>query len=286
MKLKKRLSMILTTISPKLNSYFLYTFLLHKILHLKNPERFSEKLMYLKLYEYNNNDLITKCCDKYAVREYIKEKGYEALLCKLYGVYESAEEIDFSVLPDSFALKCNHGCDYNIIVRDKNTLDIEKTKKQLNDWLKEDYWKVFSEFNYKNIERKIICEEYLENEKDSDLDDYKIYCFNGVASYVMLCAKDEDNVRRFYFFDRDWKIQKFTSDSINHPEVKVEKMPQIEKMFDIATELCKPFKFVRVDFYLVKNKIYFGELTFTPSACLDRNRLDSTDRMFGKMLNI
>lgn len=286
MKLKTKISMFMSGISPILNSYILYRLFLHRNLHLKNPKRFSEKLMYLKLYEYDNNELVSKCCDKYRVREYIKEKGYEDILNRLYAVYDGVDEIDFNSLPESFVLKCNHGCSYNILCPDKKAIDVKEIKTQLNEWMQEDYWKVFAELNYRPIEKKIICEGFLKDENSDELVDYKFYCFNGKALYVMLCEVDDEGVRRFYFFDRNWQMQELTNDGIYHRDIKVNKPEHIEEMFEIAEKLSQPFKFVRVDLYYVNKTIYFGELTFTPSACLDRNRLEKTDVFFGELLRL
>ena len=131
-----------------------------KWLDWNHPKDINEKLMWLN--RFAPNSLKTKCADKYLVREYVKEKGLEDLLIPLLGVWDNADEIDFESLPDRFALKCNHGCGYNIICSNKSSLDIEQTKKTLNDWLKTDYSSILFELHYKDISRKIIGEEFIQ----------------------------------------------------------------------------------------------------------------------------
>ena len=171
----KRLYSMLSKVSPKLNSKILYFVKMKKKLNLKKPETFNEKIMWLKLNEYENNELITLCVDKYEVRKYVKKSGAEEILNDLISVYNTPEEINFDELPNQFVLKCNHGAGYNIICKDKNKMNFTKVKSVLNKWLKEDYWALSSEMQYKNVERKIICEKYLKSNNYQDLEDYKIY---------------------------------------------------------------------------------------------------------------
>ena len=125
-------------------------------LDLKNPRTFNEKLQWLKLYYYPQNDLAVKCADKYRVREYIKDKGYENTLVPLLGVWDNVEDIDWDSLPNKFVLKCNHGCAYNIVCNDKTEFDRIKAKKQLNKWLKEDFGAFNIEPHYSNIKKHKI----------------------------------------------------------------------------------------------------------------------------------
>ena len=122
-------------------------------LDLKNPRTFNEKLQWLKLYYYPQNDLAVKCADKYRVREYIKDKGYENTLVPLLGAWDNVEDIDWDSLPNKFVLKCNHGCAYNIVCNDKTEFDRIKAKKQLNTWLKEDFGAFNIEPHYSNIKK-------------------------------------------------------------------------------------------------------------------------------------
>ena len=276
-----------TIISPKLNTKMHYKAIFKKPLDLENPQTLNEKVLWLKLNRYNKNPLVIKCADKYAVREYIKERGCEEILNDLINVYDSPEEIDWDALPDKFVLKWNFGAGMNIVCDDKSKLDKKATIKQLKKWGKCKYWLPHSEMQYKYAPKKIVCEKYLNDGNGKLPCDYKLYCFNGTAKYVFLCMERETGHTKFYFFDRDWNLCRLNKDSMNAPaDFKVEKPPFVDKLFEYAEKLSEPFPFVRTDFYIVGDKIYFGELTFTPSGGLDAKRPEETDLMFGKMLDI
>lgn len=286
-KIKMIMKKIIVTISPNIASRMLYRVAFNRKINLNNPITLNEKVMWLKLNTYYKNDLITKCADKYKVREYIEETGNGELLNILIGSWDKVEDIDWGILPDKFVIKCNHGAGYNLICKDKERLDIEKAKKTLNKWLREDYWKKFAETNYKYIPKKIICEEFLETDTGELPEDYKVYCFNGKATCVMVCTDRENGHPKFYYFNKNWDMLPYSTDALNATvDFKLEKPDGFEKMFEYAEKLAKPFPFVRVDFYLVHGKVIFGELTFTPAGALDSGRLESTDKILGESLNL
>lgn len=259
-----------------------YLILLNRKLHLKSPVTFNEKIHWLIHNDYPYNSLVIKCADKYAVREYIKEKGFSNLLTTLYGSWDNANQIDWSALPDKFVLKCNHGCAYNILCPDKNRLDKEKTVKQLNNWLKEDFGRFNLELHYSKIKKhKIICEEYL----GDCITDYKFFCFNGKAKFLY--------VSNNLIHDRQSKISYFDIDGTIMPNVRKdyaslgnEKFPLFyKKMLIDAEVLSKDFQFVRVDFFVTNNKYYFSELTFTPAGGFNNIPLEY-DFLWGNYLSI
>ena len=277
----------LSYISPKLNTELLFLRKFGRWPELKNPQTLNEKLLKLKLERYGKDRLVRCCADKYRVREFIKDRGCEEILNKLYGVYDKPEDIDFDELPDKFALKWNFGCGYNIICEDKSKLNKEAVIAQLKKWGKEDFWSYYSELQYRNVDKKIIAEEFI-GEDDGNLpEDYKFYCFNGNAYCLMLCEGRKEGWPKFYFLDRDYKLLRINRDSKEAPEDFYREKPAgIEEAFKIADKLSEGFPFVRVDLYLYKSQVRFGEMTFTPAAALDNKRLPETDLMFGKMLNI
>lgn len=283
----RSLMAVISNISPTLTSQIYYFSKFKKKINLKNPQTFNEKLMYLKLNEYEHNELITKCSDKYKVREYVKECGLENTLNDLLGVYNNANEIDFSKFPNQFVLKCNHASGFNIICEDKSQLNIEKTKKKLNKWLKTDYWKYVAEMQYKNVDKKIICEKYLKSKDENSIEDYKIYCFNGKPTICLVCIGRNLGKPKKFFFDQDWNLLKINKDSKElSNEYVIEKPANINEMYEYAKKLSKPFKFVRVDFYNYNGKVIFGELTFTPAGCTSTSYIDNWDQKLGEMLNI
>lgn len=280
----------LTRISPTLNTKVCYLFKFKKRIDLKAPKTLNEKISWLKLNTYNGNVLVKQCADKYRVREYIEKCGLEELLNPLYGVYTDVDNIKWDELPDSFALKLNVGCDRNIIVPDKSTLDINQTKEVMRSWLKDNtYWVDYSELQYKGVKPCILIEKYLGDRQTGALpEDYKFYCFNGSPEFVMLCVgREHEGHPKFYFFDKNWNLARINKDSKAAPEgFSIEKPACIDRLFEAATILSRPFPFVRADFYIVEGKPVFGELTFTPTAGMDTNRLPETDVMMGNMLEL
>lgn len=219
------------------------------------------------------------------MREYIEEKGLSHCLNKLVAVYDDSEEINWEALPEQFAMKWNFGCGYNIICSSKSKLDKKATKEQLKLWKKEPFWAYFSELQYRNVDKKLIVEEYIGNEDGTPPADYKFYCFDGNAYCVMVCVGREEGWPRFYFFDRDFCLLRINRDSKEAPEGFSLPRPEgLEEAFAIADRLSEGFPFVRVDLYLTDKGVRFGEMTFTPAAALDNKRLPETDLMFGSMM--
>lgn len=285
-KVYQSIRVILTSISPTLATKVIFRISKGRPLDLKNPRTLDEKISWLKLNTYYKNPLVSKCADKYAVREYIKTCGCPEILNELYGVYNSVEGIPWADLPDRFVLKWNMGCGCNIICADKNSLDIENARQLLSYWGKKKYYLSHAEMQYKYIPPRIICEKYLEV-LEGELPDYKFYCFNGEAKYVMVCLGRGQGHPQFYYYDREWNLLKLSEDAINAPaDFNLPKPDVIEEMFEYASKLSKPFPFVRADFYLVDGKIIFGELTFTPSGGIDSGRLPETDIALGRLVKL
>ena len=260
----------LTVISPKLNTEVTYRVKFGRKLNLVNPQTINEKVLWLKFNTYWENDTIKQCADKLRVRDYLEQRGFSHLLNGLIGAYEKVDDIDFSKLPNQFALKLNVGCACNIIVGDKSKLDIENAKKTMKKWLSANYWLGWSEMQYKGVKPCILIEEYLGDEDGTLPVDYKFYCMNGKATSVMVC-EDRDGVHhpKFFFMDKEWKKLPYTEEVFKYPDFQIEKPENMDKAFEVAESLAKEFPFVRVDLYIVKDKIYFGELTFTPAAGMD-----------------
>jgi hypothetical protein len=250
-------------------------------LNLKKPEDYNEKIQWLKIY--SDISLWTDLADKYRVREYVEGRGLGDILVKLYGVWKDAKNIDFDILPDKFVLKTNHGFGKIIIVNDKKALDKDYVVRLLNSWVKERYGLLSFEPHYWNIQRRIIAEELLVDDSmeghSNSLIDYKLFCINGEPQVIKVMYNREilrdgedlkTNARTFKTFtvDLDWKLRpdlvpaNFSKDwTLTLPKPKC-----LSEMISVARILSKPFPQVRVDLYEVKNKVYFGELTFTPGG--------------------
>ena len=179
-----------------------YHYITHHKLNLKNPVRYTEKLQYLRLYVYPKNPLVSKCAGRVGVREYIKEIGLEELLIPIYGVYDKFEDIDFDKLPDSFVMKCSHGCAMNYICYNKAKIDYDALKKQFNKWLKTNYGKKTVELHYSPIKPQIIIEKLmLDNGKLPT--EYKIHVFNGKAKSLYVVT-DRGHDIRYNNYYIDW----------------------------------------------------------------------------------
>ena len=256
-------------------------------LDLENPQTFNEKLQWLKLHDRRPE--YTIMVDKYKVRDYIADKLGEEYLIPLLGVWDDPDEIDFEALPDQFVLKCNHNSGTGMcICKDKSKLDIEKVKKELRKGLAQDYYLTGREWPYKNVPRKIICEQYMEDSSQKDsLTDYKFFCFNGVADCVMVCLDRFSGDTKFYFFDKNWKLKRMNIRGKNAPEgFTIPKPSCMDEMFRIAEQLSEGLSFSRIDLYECNGKIYFGEITFFPDSGFDANLLPETDQYFGEMIDL
>lgn len=263
-QIPKRILAAVTVISPTLSCYILYYSRMKTIPNLRNPKNFNEKMTVLKLRHYPNNKLVTLCSDKLGVRDYVKSKGYEYILNDLYGSYDNVDEISFDNLPQEFALKCTHGCAYNIICKDKNTLNVSDAKKQLGKWLNERYGYATQELHYTKIPPRIICEKYLCEDGKMPID-YKFFCFNGKVRSILVCSERETTLK-FNWFNTKWEEQLFSKASYRSKE-EIHPPKELDEMLKIAETLSKDFPFVRVDLYNPKGRIIFGELTFTPACC-------------------
>lgn len=257
-----------------------------RFLDLKNPRRFTEKLQLYKI-RYKN-PVLKKCIDKYLVREYIESKGLSGSLNELYGIYYKVDEIDFNNLPDKFVIKTtNGGGGINIILcKNKNEFDFENIKLQLKSWLKRKKSSGGREWAYTDQEPKVIIEKYLENEKNPEagITDYKFFCFNGKAEYVVVDIDRYTDHRR-NFYDMNWNYIDISSDCTNFGDT-YEKPAGFEEMKSVAAKLSEDFPFVRVDLYYLENLVIFGELTFYPWSGYVQFKPDSFDFELGSKLKI
>ena len=242
-----------------------YKLMMGKKLDLENPKTFNEKLQWLKLHDRNLE--YTKMVDKYEAKEYVANIIGKEYIIPTLGVWDKFDDIDFDALPNEFVLKPTHTSGNVFICKDKSKIDYKKLKKQVNKWLKRDYYKIHREWPYKNVKPRIIAEEYLENKDHTSIKDYKFYCFNGQADYVMICTGRETGHPKFYFYNKEWKFMRNMSNDGMKLEGKLEEKPiGIEKMFEIAEKLSQGIKFVRMDLYNVNEKIYFRRIYVFPSS--------------------
>jgi hypothetical protein len=254
-------------------------------LNLKNPKTYNEKLQWLKLN--NKNSFYPMLADKFAVKKYISEIIGDQYLVPLLGVYESVEEIDWDVLPDQFVLKCNHDSGSVVICKDKSSFDIKAAKQKLSRLIRNNTtYNTYREWPYKNIERRILCEKYMEDET-GELADYKFLCFSGEPKvmYVITERSSADPKTSFY----DMQFNPLNIIIINHAcKLKELSKPKgFDEMIRLAKILSRNILHIRVDFYEICGKVYFGELTFFPGSGLHRFMPGSnTDELWGSMIRL
>lgn len=230
----------------------------------------------------------SKLADKYRVREYIKERGFEDLLVKIYGVWDRVDDINFTSLPDSFVLKLNNGSGTVLIIKDIRDSDVKAIKRELRAWMKSSFGYENIEPHYLRIKPLIIAEELLDAKKQTagtskSLIDYKWFCFRGHVSYVEVVSNRTSQGFDVSIFDKDWReyphfvsLDRKIANGIDRPA-------NLDKMIAICEVLSKDFSQVRVDLYEVDGKIYFGELTFTSGAGYSRSKTDEFDHLLADL---
>lgn len=260
---------------PVLFTKIRYLMRFKKLPDLASPKDLNEKILWLKLF--SDTSQWTELADKVKVRDYIMDCGLEDCLLKCYGNWSKVDEIDFNSLPASFIFKANNGCGKgtNLIVKDKNSLDINKTKKILQTWLDDKHVGSLSvDLHYKGITPMILAEELLPSEdgKNSPID-YKIWCFWGKVFCIRTYSNRDINGAEVMTYDRNWQ----PISHVNIPNSRYKNgslVPQpknLQEMIRVAEVLSQPFPQVRVDLYNINGKIYFGELTFTSHGGMMNN---------------
>lgn len=239
-------------------------------LDLDNPVTFNEKLQWLKLYY--RNPLLHKCVDKYAVRNYVKEKlGNTDILIPCYGVYDSIEDISFDLLPNTFIMKLTNGSSFNYVCKYKSPKEIKKMKTRFKKWCRQDYYTYGREWAYKGVPNRIIVEKLLKPTIGNPPEDYRFFCFDGKVRAISV---DIDSVvngikqAEYYrnIYDSDWKRIPGQIEFPNKEGYDVPRPKQLPRLLKIAETLSEDFPAVRVDLYYFDEEIYFGELTFYHSS--------------------
>lgn len=243
----------------------LYRKVFNRDIDWNNPNKYSEKIQYQKLYGKNNKEK-AQLTDKYLVREWICKKIGEKYLIPLIGVYDEFSDIDFDTLPNSFVIKCNHDSASVTVVKNKNAIDWKKLKYKYDYHMQTDFSFFSLEEHYTLIQPKIIIEKYLETYV-GNICDYKFLCFNGEPYYCWVDSNRFNGHSR-NLYDLDWNLLDWNINTYKNSCDKIEKPQGFEKMLEIAKKLSKGFPHVRVDLYNIEGKIYFGEMTFSSGSGL------------------
>ena len=244
---------------------------LGRTMNWDNPQTLDEKIQWLKF----NSDTSwwVWLSDKYRVREYVKQRGLEDMLVPLLGKWDKVVDIDWKKLPNTFIMKTNHGSADAMLCKEKERINISEWKYHFILALKRKYGINNCEFHYSNIKPCIIAEKLLDSSKQSihssSLVDYKVWCVNGEPKYIWVCYDRDVKSVKVMMYDLDWKAVPEKCIDTEHYRIANTQIPcpkTYEKMLNAARILANDFPIVRVDFYEVEEKLYFGELTFTAAG--------------------
>lgn len=262
---------LMVAISPRIEMARAYKVAFNKKPNFKNPQDLIEKIFWLQLN--TDTSLWTKCADKYRMREYVRECGFENNLPKLLGHWNSAENISFENFPQNFILKTNNGCGTCLVVKD-GQYDLDSIKKQFKQWLALPFGYSGGQLHYTRIKPCILAEELLEQSSlekkisPYSLIDYKIWCFNGKPEIILVFYNRGRNGVNVALYNLKWTAMPehlVTGSSFYHynPLIEIPKPACLDEMLKMASTLSLPFPEVRCDFYVIDDKPYIGELTFT-----------------------
>lgn len=236
---------------------WIYRLRIGKKLRLDPPVSFNEKMTWLKLYD--RNPVYSTLADKYEVKSYVARTIGAEYVVENYGVFDKWDDIDFSKMPNSFVLKCTHDSGGAFVCRDKASFDFDSARKKIEANQRINSYYKSREWPYKNIPPRIIVDKYLDDHTGEELRDYKWWCFNGHPLYMYCTIKASAIFENFYDMD-------FNPIMIDHgfprhiPEF--EKPKEFDEMKHLASVLSEGIPFVRIDFFDVGGKVYFGEFTF------------------------
>ena len=259
---------------------FQYKMKCRRKLNLNDPKRFTEKIQWYKLYY--RNEKMPLCSDKYLVREYVENKGYGSLLNELYGVYDSADDIDLDKLPDSFVLKLSNGSGTNMFVKDKSKISKQEIVDKFKAFYAQSNTVAGREWCYHYYDSVITAERLLfdESTENGAPDDYKILCFNGEPEIIIRVTQRYTEKANHLTYDKNWNKIKVDFEG-SDCSADSEKPVRLDEMLKIARDLSEGFPFSRIDLYSIGNMIYFGEITFFPWSGYMRFEPDSFDLELG-----
>lgn len=272
-------------LSDKLYLKLMYTGNTGKILHYNHPERFNEKIQWLKLND--RRDIYTILADKIAVKDYISNLFGEDYIIKTLGVWDKPEDINFDMLPKQFVLKCNHNSGLGMcICKDKTKINTNEVVANLRTGLEQDYYITGREWQYKKINRKVFAEQFMCDDSGHDLKDYKLFIFSGKVKCIQVDIDRFTNHKR-NFYDTEWNFIPFTTLYPNDPSIKVEKPECLDTLVTLGETIarninCPPF--LRTDFYVINGKVYFGEVTFHHGSGFEQFYPDEWDYKLGEWL--
>lgn len=263
----------------------LYKRVMGKRLNLSHPTTYNEKLQWLKIHDHNPKYI--SLVDKYEAKKVVSKMIGEDHIIPTLGVWDRFDDIDFNKLPDKFVLKCTHDSGSVVVCKDKAVLNINEAKCKLEKGLKNNFYWRSREWPYKHIPHRIIAEQYVEDSKTGRLDDYKLFCFDGVVDNIMVVRGRAEGKPKYYHFDKEWNLCRFNRLTRSLPEgFREEKPPFIDDMIAIAEQLSNGYIHVRIDLYEANGNIYFGEFTLYNQSGLETGFDDYSDGYLGSLINL
>ena len=263
-----------------------YKLIMKSKLDLENPQTFNEKMQWLKLYDRKPE--YTNMVDKYEAKKYVAEVIGEEYIIPTIGIYDKFDDIEFNKLPQQFVIKCTHDSGGLVVCKDKSKFNIEKAKIKINACLKKNFYYYSREWPYKDVKPKIIIEKYMKDSKQKeDLIDYKFFCFNGEPKYIYISQGLSNHATaNISFADMNYNQCEFHRTDFKPFKVLPSKPESFEQMKKLARKLSKDYIFLRVDFYEINKKIYFGELTFYPGSGYIPFEPKEYDKKIGDMIKL
>ena len=258
-------------------------------LDLRDPKTLNEKIQWLKLY--NRKPEFTVYADKFAVRDYIKERVGERCLIPLLAVSDDPEAIDFEHLARPFIIKPTHSSGKTIIVRDGDSIDRRAIVTKCRGWLETNLYRDGREWHYRDIPPRIVVEQLLLDDAGNIPLDYKFHCIEGRTAAIQVDLDRETNHKR-NFYDCHWNLLPFTwsvcvGDRPLWPQGRAVAKPAVlAEMIELSEKLAQAFAYIRIDWYLVGSRIYFGELTFHHGGGYERILPLEWDRTLGDLLHL
>ena len=250
--------------------------------NLKNPQKFTEKIQWIKLNEHNK--LRRKAANRLAVRNFVVNKIGEQHLIPLHNAFDVLTKEIWKTLPKQFVLKANHGCKMVKIVRNKEKENFGAACRHIKQWQQTDYYRFSREWAYKGLPRTILVEKLLLDDDESIPKDYKFFCFNGKVKIIQIDYNRFGKQKRNLF---DCNFNRIDGELLYPPyEKNTKKPPQLEDAIIIAENLSADFTFLRVDLYLLNEHIYFGELTNYPGNGFVPFKPEELEYKVGSFLNI
>lgn len=273
----------LFSLSTKRYLEILFEIRMDEKLNLENPQTYNEKIQWLKLYDHNP---IYHCMvDKYYFKKMMGKMIGKKYIIPTIGIYNNAKEINFDELPEQFVMKCTHDSGSVILCKNKKTFNQKEAIKKMNKALKNKYYAISKEWVYESLEPKIIIEPLLNADDKEDLKDYKILCFNGEPKIIQV------DINRFHghhrnMYDTDWNLLDMKLRVPNNPSKQIPKPSQLDLMLKLAAKIAEDIPFLRVDFYVVGDALYFSEATFYPVSGFGKFYPKKWDKILGGWIDL